>query len=125
MTAVQWTATDDSGHQGSDSQIVTIQDTIPPVIANVTATPNSLWPPNHKMVPVAVAVSVSDVCDASASCHIKTVASNEPINGTGDGNTDPDWVITGPLTVQLRAERAGNRSGRTYTITVECTDGSG
>jgi len=125
MTAVQWTATDDSGHQGSDSQIVTIQDTIAPVIADVTATPNSLWAPNHKMVPVSVAVSVSDVCDSSASCHIKSVASNEPTNGTGDGNTDPDWVITGPLTVQLRAERAGNRSGRIYTVTVECTDGSG
>jgi hypothetical protein len=77
------------------------------------------------MVPVSVAVSVADVCDTTPSCQIKSVASNEPINGTGDGNTDPDWVITGPLTLQLRAERAGNGTGRTYTITVECTDGSG
>jgi hypothetical protein len=125
MTSVLWTATDDSGHQGTDSQQVTIQDTTPPVISSVTARPNSLWPPNHKMVPVSVAVSVADVCDTTPSCQIKSVASNEPINGTGDGNTDPDWVITGPLTLQLRAERAGNGTGRTYTITVECTDGSG
>ena len=125
MTTVQWTATDDSGHQGTDSQLVTIQDTTPPVISSVTATPDSLWPPNHKMVPVSVAVSVADVCDATPSCQIKSVASNEPTNGTGDGNTDPDWVITGPLTLQLRAERAGNKTGRIYTITVECTDGSG
>ncbi len=124
-SSVLWTATDDSGHQGTDSQLVTIQDTTPPVIASVTATPNSLWPPNHMMVPIAVAVSVADVCDATPSCHIKSVASNEPTNGTGDGNTNVDWVITGPLTLQLRAERAGNKTGRIYTITVECTDGSG
>ena len=125
MTTVQWTTTDDSGHHGTDSQLVTIQDTTPPVISSVTATPNSLWPPNHKMVPVSVAVSVADVCDATPSCEITSVASNEPINGTGDGNTDPDWVITGSLTLQLRAERAGNGTGRIYTITVECSDGSG
>jgi len=29
------------------------------------------------------------------------------------------------LSLQLRAERAGNKSGRIYTATVECTDGSG
>lgn len=124
-TAVQWTATDDSGHQGGATQLVTIQDTAPPVISGLTATPNSLWPPNHRMVPIAVAVSVADVCDSSASCHIKTVTSNEPVNGTGDGNTSPDWTLTGPLTLEVRAERAGNGHGRTYTITVECTDGSG
>lgn len=125
MTTVQWTATDDSGNLGTDSQMVTIQDTIPPVIASASASPNSLWPPNHKMIPVSVAVAVSDVCDASPSCHIASVTSNEPVNGTGDGNTEPDWVITGPLTLLLRAERSGNGSGRIYTITVECTDGSG
>ena len=95
------------------------------MISGLTVTPNSLWPPNHKMVPIAVAVSVADVCDSSAACHIKTVTSNEPVNGTGDGNTSPDWTLTGPLTLELRAERAGNGHGRTYTITVECTDGSG
>jgi hypothetical protein len=54
-----------------------------------------------------------------------SVTSNEPINGTGDGNTTPDWVLTGPLTLALRAERAGNRTGRLYTITVGCDDGFG
>lgn len=43
----------------------------------------------------------------------------------GGGDTPPDWVITGPLTVDLRAERSGKGSGRVYTITVECSDASG
>jgi hypothetical protein len=124
-TPVMFSTADSSSNPAACSSSVKVVDTTAPTIASVTATPNSLWPPNHQMVPVAVAVSVSDVCDASASCQIKSVASNEPINGLGDGDTSPDWVITGPLTLQLRAERAEKGSGRTYTITVECTDGSG
>jgi len=33
--------------------------------------------------------------------------------------------ITGPLTVDLRAERSGIGTGRLYTITAECRDASG
>jgi hypothetical protein len=77
------------------------------------------------MVPITLSVSVADVCDPTASCHIASVTSNEAIDGTGDGSTSPDWVITGPLTVNLRAERSGNGGGRIYTVTIECTDGSG
>jgi hypothetical protein len=77
------------------------------------------------MVPVAVAVDVRDICDPSPTCRIVSVASNEPANGAGDGNTPVDWEITGALTLNLRAERSGKGDGRTYTITVECTDDSG
>jgi hypothetical protein len=51
------------------------------------------------------------------------VSSNEPINGTGDGDTAPDWQIVNNHLVKLRAERAGNGSGRVYTITIRATDG--
>jgi hypothetical protein len=53
------------------------------------------------------------------------VASNEPVTGPGAGNFAPDWVITGPHTVQLRSERNGNGAGRIYTITIEASDASG
>jgi len=102
-----------------------VQDTTPPSIVSVTASPNMLWPPDHKMVPVTVALSVTDVCHAAPSCRITSASSNEPVNARGDGNTAPDWNITGNLTVDLRAERAGPGVGRVYTIAVTCTDGSG
>ena len=86
------------------------------------ASPATLWPPNHKMRPVTVTVDATDACDPNFSCEIVSVTSNEPANGIGDGNTSPDWSITGPLTLELRAERAGPGTGRIYTITVECTD---
>ena len=95
-------------------------------IERVTASPNVLWPPNHKMVPVTVGVSVSNRCPAVPVCQISSVRSNEPVNGLGDGDTAPDWEITGAaLTVRLRAERSGQGSGRVYTITVSCTEGAG
>jgi hypothetical protein len=58
-------------------------------------------------------------------CSISGVESNEPVNGQGDGNTAPDWELTGALTLNLRAERAGNGNGRIYTVRVNCSDGSG
>jgi hypothetical protein len=76
------------------------------------------------MVPVAVTAEATDVCGA-ATCRVVSVASDEPEDGLGDGDTAPDWTITGDLAVSLRAERAGGGDGRTYTITVECKDGSG
>jgi hypothetical protein len=112
------------GQASEASARVKIVDTTPPVITSVTATPNVLWPPNHKMVPVTVNAVATDLC-GGATCQVVGVTATEPINGQGDGSTMPDWQIIGPGTVNLRAERSGNRSDRVYTLTVQCTDGSG
>jgi len=119
------TVTDPDGASDSDQVVVTVEDSTPPEIASLTVDPAVLWPPNHKMVTVSVSVDVSDQCDASPSCRISSVESNEPVDGEGDGNTAPDWTITGDLTADLRAERSGTGSGRVYTVTVECTDAAG
>jgi hypothetical protein len=91
---------------------------------DASATPDRLWPPNHRMVPVALSVTASDAC-GPATCRIVAVASNESTNGAGDGNAAPDWQVTGDLTLELRAERSGTGSGRTYGITLECADPAG
>jgi len=85
-----------------------------------------LWPPNHKLVDVTINYGVSDDCDlpAAINCSL-SVSSNEPVAGTGDGDTAPDWIVVDAHTVRLRAERAGKGSGRIYTITITCTDSSG
>jgi hypothetical protein len=84
----------------------------------------TLWPPNHKMVNVTVNAGVTDAVGVT-SLKIVRVTSSEPDNGLGDGDTAGDIVITGNLTLQLRAERSGNGNGRTYTITVEARDAAG
>lgn len=100
-------------------------DTTPPVIQDASISPDRLWPPNHKMVPVSVNVVATDSCDPNPACSIVGIASDEPDNGIGDGNTSPDWALTGDLTADLRAERAGPEDGRVYVVTVQCTDTSG
>ena len=63
-----------------------------PVISSAAASPNSLWPPNHKMIPVVVTVTATDDCGA-ASCGVISVASDEPEGS--DAVAAGDAVITG------------------------------
>ncbi|HET9529122.1 MAG TPA: hypothetical protein VFQ92_02130, partial [Blastocatellia bacterium] len=98
-------------------------DTMPPSITAVSVDKPVLWPPDHRLVTVTVNYQVSDNEDASPDCTL-SVASNEPINGTGDGDTAPDWEVEDAHHVRLRAERAGKGEGRVYRITITCTDNS-
>jgi len=118
------TVTDGRGGIATDTVDVYVNDIDPPTIVGATATPNVLGAPNHQMVPVSIAVSIADVCGAYTTCRIASVSSSDPVNGLGDGDSSPDWQVTGPLSLLLRAERALG-GGRTYTVTVECVDGSG
>ena len=92
----------------------------PPQIVGERASPSVLWPPNHKLVDVTVDYRVLDNCGPVRVAL--EVASNEAINGTGDGNTEPDWQVADEHHVQLRAERAGNGTGRIYTIGITVVD---
>ena len=105
------------------SRTFTVRDAIAPVISPVTATPDRLGPPNHKMIDVALTYTATDF-SGTPVCAL-SVSSNEPANGTGDGNTSTDWQVVDQYRVRLRAERAGGGTGRTYTVTILCTDASG
>ena len=124
-TLVTLTVTDTHGAEASCSAKITVYDDTPPSITSLAADPNSLWPANHKMVPVFLVISAIDNCSPTVISQIIDVRSNEPVDGLGDGDTAPDWLITGPLTLNLRAERSGNGAGRIYTITIECRDAAG
>jgi len=109
--------------------VVQIIDDIPPKLApipNITI----LWPPNHKMVAIAIQANAIDNSGLPALLTA-SVTSNEPEDGLGDGDTAPDWtepVInqeTGTITLQLRAERSGKGNGREYSVAITATDISG
>ena len=119
------TVDDGRGGTATDTVSLTVVDNAPPVIGTLTASPSVLAPPNHQMIDVAVSVSLASACEGGTTCRIVSISSNEPINGLGDGDTAPDWVITGALTAQFRAERGQHPDGRVYTITVECVDKAG
>lgn len=117
--------TDEAGNSTTATTTHTVIDVDPPTIDDVAPSQSVLWPPNHRMVPIDIAVQVSDACDSAVQCSIDSVTSNQPINGIGDGNTEPDWAFAGPLTVELRAERAGPLAARIYTLDVHCADAAG
>jgi hypothetical protein len=121
---LRFQAMDTNELSSSCSTTIVVEDTTPPVIAQVTANPKELWPPNHKMVRVEVRARVIDECGPTR-WGIVRVTSNEPANDIGDGNTEQDWEIIDRDTVKLRAERAGSGDGRVYTIYVKAVDGSG
>ena len=119
------TVADEDGDTDSDQVIVNVIDSSPPTIDLVEAIPNVLWPPNHKMVAVEISPVASDNCEPALSCEIVDVGSDEPIDASGSNNTQPDWEVTGPLAVNLRAERQGGGDGRTYSIQIACPDSNG
>ena len=123
-TTVNCSATDAHGNTATGSFTVTVNDTTPPTIRSLTATPLNIWPVNHKMVDVTIVADVVDNCDTAPVTRIVSITANQPILGPGSGNTTPDYIITGNLTVTLRAERTGNQD-RIYTLTVTSTDASG
>lgn len=87
-------------------------------IAGAAANPSTLWPPNHKLVNVAIAYTATDTCGAAApvTCSL-SVASNE--------GSSADWSVVDAHDVKLRATRSGGGSGRIYTVTITCTDTAG
>lgn len=123
-TTVNCSASNAAG-TSTGSFTVTVGDTTAPTIVSIDGTPREvLWPNNHKMQATTVVVVATDAVDAHPTARILSVTSDQPVNDGGDGDTSPDWNITGPLTVDLRSERSYGID-RHYTITVEVKDASG
>ena len=92
-------------------------DTTSPVIMQIIATPNVLWPRHNQMIDVRLTVEAIDNMDPTPISRIISVTSNARQHTS-------DWKITGPLTLKLRATHS-ERVNRIYTIVVECRDTSG
>ena len=118
---LRYSATNGSGTTVVE-RTVTVADTIAPGIAGFAVSPSSLWPPNNQMVNAAASYSVTDASGV-ASCAL-SVSSNKPANAPG-GKNGADWVVLGPMQLQLRAEKSTGGDTRVYTVEVTCTDNSG
>jgi hypothetical protein len=100
-------------------------DTTPPTIT-CSASPSVLWPPNHNLHAVTVAISANDD-SGTATITLVSVESSQ-----ADGGLDPEdvpndiqgWITgTDDRSGFLRAERF--RQPRTYTFTYQASDPSG
>jgi hypothetical protein len=125
-TAVGFTATDQNGVQATCSTTVNVVDTIPPELA-LLAEPATLWPPDRRLVSVAVRWVTRDACDPDAvSVELDSATSDEPDTGRLMGNDIQGAEIgTADGALGLRAERNGQGAGRVYTLTYRAIDGAG
>lgn len=96
----------------------------PPVCSAVKVSPDTLWPPNHKLVTVTL-TGATDPDGDKTTLTITSVTQDEPLNGLGDGDTAPDAASVPARTdqVQIRAERSGTGDGRVYRISFTVSDG--
>jgi hypothetical protein len=123
VTTINWTATDPGNNTIACTQTITVVDSEPPTITNVSVNPSVLWPPNHQMNNITVSYLTGDNCGSASA--VLSVTSNEAQSGQGNGDQSPDWIITDANHLQLRAERNGKGDGRIYTITITATDSYG
>ena len=127
------------------------QTTVACADGHVTYSPTTLWPPNHKLQLITISYTQpcdepaavggpepGPVCGGPVSLKVDSITQNEEPPGSGCGQPTSkqgsDWTGVGdtasaptePATVtvipEVRAERCGTGQGRTYTITVTCTD---
>jgi hypothetical protein len=106
----------------SVSGIIEREDSTAPALS-ITASPNALWPPNNKSVPITVSVAVKDDYDPYPEIRLESITSNEAL---GPEDISGDATGTDDRFFSLKATRSGtNPAGRIYTITYSATDGSG
>jgi len=108
-----------TSYGGSRTASVTVKrDATAP---DVTCEPSSdaIWPPNHRLVPIDVAVTVTDSTSGAAEFTLTSAS--------GGGSDDLVGFDLGMPDVSgwARAERAGNGSDREYVLAYTGRDAAG
>jgi hypothetical protein len=100
----------------------------------VSASPDRLWPANHRLVDVKIAIEVSDNCTADPEVLFIEARSSDPEAGVTPADVAPqkapdivDAAIgTTDVELRLRAERWPQVAGsRVYTLTYRAADRAG
>ncbi len=123
QTTYRLTVLNSSGQQGHSAVSVTVQDTTPPTISSIVASPSCLWPPDGGWeeydLGSNLSVQVSDTCDTSPSMSITNVGAYDvsPVSATAFQFNSHH--------VCLQSNRFGSGDGRVYSITLGATDKAG
>jgi hypothetical protein len=111
-----------TSYGGTTTRSITVKRDATPPTATCVASPPTLWPPTGKLVPVDVAVDVTDATSGPGGFELTGVAAS-----SGDPATDIAEFDLGTPDVAglLRAERGGTDAERTYTLTYTAYDVAG
>jgi hypothetical protein len=124
-TTLTYFATDNAGNVEQPKSLVIKIDKTPPVISGMPVPGCSLWPPNHKLVEVAVVTAADSLSGLALGSFVLVGTSNEPPQDPAR----PEIVIapdsSGAFVLQLQADRLGAGTGRVYTLTATAADLAG
>lgn len=122
-TTITCTATDNHNLTSNPQQATVKLDSTPPT-CTATANPNSIWPPDHKLVNVNVTVTPQDTISGlpSQPFTLLSVTSNESITSADYPGFTPSTPTTSG---QIREERNGDGNGRVYTLSYQVTNIAG
>jgi len=113
ITTITYFAKDNLGNQESPKTVTVRVDKTPPAVA-CSVSPSTLWPPNHKLVPVTATVTVTDTLSGPDGFILQSLTTNEG----SIAEESQGWVVGSPSTSgALRAERDGRGTGREYALT--------
>jgi uncharacterized protein (TIGR03118 family) len=88
-----------------------------PVISSASASPDVIWPPSDKYVPVTIKYSVADACDSAPVCSLSMASSENP------GKNPSDTKVMDDHSVEVLASRDGkNKDGHVYSVQITCQD---
>lgn len=120
LTTLEYRGIDLAGNtEVTNTSIIKLDKTAPTL--NVVLDQTRLWPANNKLVSVNATVTANDDISQLASVVLQTITGNEP-----DNNAIQDAEFgTYDTIFSLRAERLGQGTDRTYTITYVATDQAG
>jgi hypothetical protein len=118
------TATDGAGNDGAEAGSANTEtvkiDTASPT-SSCSADPDTLWPPDHKLVAVTTSVNVADAGSGPGGFVLTSATSNE----LGDDDIQSFTLGEPDVNGVLRAEREGSGIGRTYTLRYTVADVAG
>jgi hypothetical protein len=106
---------------GTSSATVTVRRDATPPAVTCSPTPSRLWPPNGKLVPVAVDVTVTDATSGPGGFRLVAAEASH-------GN--PADIVgfqlgTADVAGTLRAERSGTEAQRVYALSYRARDLAG
>lgn len=108
----------------SSAIVVSSTGSYAPDCSGAAASQGVIWPPDHTMVAETI-VGVTDPGGLPTTVIITGIQQDEPVEGLGSGNTEPDGSGVGTSVAYVRAERSGLGTGRIYFISFTATDTSG
>lgn len=91
---------------------------VPPPTISVSLSPNTIWPPNNKMVTITATLTASSPNGHATAVTLLHVSNNE----TGSGDVEEASIGSDDRSFAVRAKRHSGGGDRIYTVTYRATD---